>query len=409
MIIDSILTEWSYRLPKGYPTCSKDYEVLYQVLLEYAKITPSEAQRIVERAQGLQTKIITEAIQIDSIQNRILVDAVNEAGKIEEFRNFLNLLPTEADASTLKYLNKLSFEQATDFANLLYSQDQINEQTINSVNYKTGVGAELFSLEPKGMGKGEIFLAATFRGAQAQGGGQSFDLLFDNKQFEVKDYRIGKSKSIRLGTKGSVTRFKFWDEITTTLKRIDQLRGTIENPKFDFHKYFHQELLDSVAYLDARKEFILAGNLNMKDKQYLDQFYREANSLNNEIEGYTNVILRGPNATPIEMSIQPIQRAGDKIVITPIQDGSQDITYISAELRRLKYVRQPSELDVDLQTAVNQIVGESLLFIVFRRDRVNVTRDFRYVVIDAGKIRIIEKDVIPEYVIAEDGSEIYED
>ena len=409
MIIDSILTEWSYRLPKGYPTCSKDYEVLYQVLLEYAKITPSEAQRIVERAQGLQTKIITEAIQIDSIQNRILVDAVNEAGKIEEFRNFLNLLPTEADASTLKYLNKLSFEQATDFANLLYSQDQINEQTINSVNYKTGVGAELFSLEPKGMGKGEIFLAATFRGAQAQGGGQSFDLLFDNKQFEVKDYRTGKSKSIRLGTKGSVTRFKFWDEITTTLKRIDQLRGTIENPKFDFHKYFHQELLDSVAYLDERKEFILAGNLNMKDKQYLDQFYREANSLNNEIEGYTNVILRGPNATPVEMSIQPIQRAGDKIVITPIQDGSQDITYISAELRRLKYVRQPSELDVDLQTAVNQIVGESLLFIVFRRDRVNVTRDFRYVVIDAGKIRIIEKDVIPEYVIAEDGSEIYED
>jgi hypothetical protein len=228
-------------------------------------------------------------------------------------------------------------------------------------------------------------------------------------QYEVKDYRIGKSKSIRLGTKGSVTRFTFWDEITTTLKRIDQLRGTMENPKFDFHKYFHRELLDSVAYLDNRKEFILAGNLNMKDKLHLDQFYREANSLNTEIEGYTNVILRGPNATPIEMSIEPIQRAGDKIVITPIQDGSQDITYISAELRRLKYVRQPSELDVDLQAAVNQIVGESLLFIVFRRDRVNVTRDFRYVVIDAGKIRIIEKDVIPEYVVAEDGSEIYED
>lgn len=409
MIIDSILTEWSYRLPKGYPTCSKDYEVLYQVLLEYAKITPAEAQRIVERAQGLQTKIITEAIQIDSIQNRILIDAVSESGKVEEFRNFLNLLPTEADAVTLKYLNKLTFEKSTEFANLLYSQDQINEQTINSVNYKTGVGAELFSLEPKGMGKGEIFLAATFRGAQAQGGGQSFDLLFDNKQYEVKDYRIGKSKSIRLGTKGSVTRFKFWDEITTTLKRIDQLRGTMENPKFNFHKYFHQELLDAVAYLDTRREFILAGNLNMKDKKYLEQFYREANQLNSEIEGYTNVILRGPNATPIEMSIQPIERSGDKIVITPIQDGSQDITYINAELRRLKYVRQPSELDVDLQIAVDQIVGESLLFIVFRRDRVNVTKDFRYVVIDAGKIRIIEKDVIPEYVVADDGTEIYED
>ena len=170
----------------------------------------------------------------------------------------------------------------------------------------------------------------------------------------------------------------------------------MENPKFDFHKYFHQELLDAIAYLDSRREFILAGNLNMQDKRYLDQFYREANSINNDIQGYTNVILRGPNATPIELSIKPIERAGDKIIVTPIQDGSQDITYINAELRRLKYVRQPSQLDVDLQEAVDQIIGEGLQFIVFRKDRVNVTRDFRYVVIDAGKIRIIEKDVIPE-------------
>lgn len=411
MNIDLILTEWCFRLPKGYPTCAKDYEVLYHVLLESAKITPTEARKIVERAQGIKGQVITESIQIDSIQNQPLIDAVNNAGKIEQFRDFLNLLPTEADAITLKYLNKLSYEKAEEFANLLYSQDSINEQTINSINYKTGVPGEMFMLEPKGVGKGEIFLAAVFRGARAQGGGESFDLLDNGVKYEVKDYSNPKkpNASIRLGTKGSVTRFKFWDEIVTTLKRIDQLRGTMENPKFDFHKYFHQELLDAVAYLDTRREFILAGNLNLKDKAYLDQFYREANSLNSEIEGYTNVILRGPNATPIEMSIQPIQRAGDKIVITPIQDGSQDITYINAELRRLKYVRTPSELDVDLQEAVDQIVGEDLTFIVFRRDRVNVTRDFRYVVCDAGKIRIIEKDVIPEYTEATDDLEIYED
>ena len=39
----------------------------------------------------------------------------------------------------------------------------------------------------------------------------------------------------------------------------------------------------------------------------------------------------------------------------------------------------------------------------------NVTRDFRYVVIDAGRIRIIEKDVIPEYVENDDDLELYED
>jgi len=407
MNIDLILTEWCYRLPNGYPTVAKDYEVLYNVILETAKVTPEYARQIVERAQGLRNQIITESIQIDSIQNTLLIDAVDAAGKMEQFQKFLNLLPVEADMMTLKYLNTMTYDKATEFAELLYSHTDINEQTINATNYKSGVGFEMFNLEPKGMGRGEIFLAATFQGAQAQGGGQSFDLLSNNRQFEVKDYRIGKSKSIRLGTKGSVTRFKFWDEITITLKRLDQLRGTMENPKFDFHKYFHQKLLDAVAYLDSRREFILAGNLNMKDKMYLDQFYQEANSINSEIQGYTNVILRGPNATPIELSIHPMTKLDNgSIVIKPIDDGSQDITYINAELRRLEYVRNPSKLDVDLQQAVDQIVGEDLQFIVFRRDRVNVTRDFRYVVIDAGKIRIIEKDIIPEDIDSDDDLEI---
>jgi hypothetical protein len=407
MNIDLILTEWCYRLPNGYPTVAKDYEVLYNVILETARVTPEYARQIVERAQGLRNQVITESIQIDSIQNTLLIDAVNAAGKMEQFQKFLNLLPVEADMMTLKYLNTMTYDKATEFAELLYSHTDINEQTINATNYKSGVGFEMFNLEPKGMGKGEIFLAAAFQGAQAQGGGQSFDLLANDGKFEVKDYRIGKSKSIRLGTKGSVTRFKFWDEITITLKRLDQLRGTMENPKFDFHKYFHRELLDAVAYLDSRREFILAGNLNMKDKIYLDQFYQEANSINSEIQGYTNVILRGPNATPIELSIHPMTKLDDgSIVIKPIDDGSQDITYINAELRRLEYVRNPSKLDVDLQQAVDQIVGEDLQFIVFRRDRVNVTRDFRYVVIDAGKIRIIEKDVIPEDIDSDDDLEI---
>ena len=53
MTIDSILTEWSYRLPKGYPTQSKDYELLYHVILEMTDLTPLEAQHVVNRAQGL--------------------------------------------------------------------------------------------------------------------------------------------------------------------------------------------------------------------------------------------------------------------------------------------------------------------------------------------------------------------
>ena len=116
MNIDLILTEWCYRLPKGYPTISKDYEVLYDVLLEVAKISVDDARQIVERAKGNTKQVISESIQFDSIENQLLRNAISEAGKSEQFRTFLNLLPTEADAATLKFLNNMQQEQCNEFA-----------------------------------------------------------------------------------------------------------------------------------------------------------------------------------------------------------------------------------------------------------------------------------------------------
>jgi hypothetical protein len=134
----------------------------------------------------------------------------------------------------------------------------------------------------------------------------------------------------------------------------------------------------------------------MKDKQYLDMFYREANKLQSEIKGYTNVILRGPNAIPIEMSIEPIQDAsGESFIIRPVRNESQNLTYVNTELRRLKYVRDPLDLDRDMDAAVESIIAD-VTFIVFRPTRINVTRDLRYVVTDSGKVRIIEKTITPD-------------
>ena len=44
--------------------------------------------------------------------------------------------------------------------------------------------------------------------------------------------------------------------------------------------------------------------------------------------------------------------------------------------------------------AVTTIIND-VTFIVFRKDRINVTQDIRYAATDAGKIRIIEKDITP--------------
>ena len=397
MTIDSILTEWSYRLPSGYPTRAQDYEVLYDVLIETAKITPTEARQIVERAKGTVINSINEAIKIDSIENQLLLKAVSNVNKVEDLTKFLSLLPLEAEMVTLQFLNNLSNEQSQQFANLLYSETEVSEELLNSFNFKSGIYGEIFRLHNPGLGKGEILLATLVRDSYIQGGTVSYDLNVNGKKYEVKDYSNPDkpNASIRLGTKGTVTRFRYWDEITATFQRLSQLRG-IDSSKFDLDKLLPESLLVAIQYLDSRRHVILAGNLGMKDKYYLDMFYQEANKLQSEIKGYTNVILRGPNAIPIEMSIEPINDAnGDSFVIRPVRNESQNLTYVNTELRRLKYVRNPLDLDIDMDSAVQAIIAD-VTFIVFRPTRINVTQDLRYVSTDSGKVRIIEKTVTPD-------------
>lgn len=53
MNIDSIITEWTYRLEKGYPDCEDDYVELRNVLQEMTNLPEAEQNVIVNRAMGL--------------------------------------------------------------------------------------------------------------------------------------------------------------------------------------------------------------------------------------------------------------------------------------------------------------------------------------------------------------------
>ena len=55
MNIESILTEWQYRLPKGYPQSSTDYDVLRTVITEMTNFSAEQAQKIVEQAQNIHS------------------------------------------------------------------------------------------------------------------------------------------------------------------------------------------------------------------------------------------------------------------------------------------------------------------------------------------------------------------
>ena len=175
MTIDSILTEWSYRLPKGYPTRSKDYELLYHVILEMTELTPLEARIIANRAQGLNEQ--TDTLEFAQLN---LPDDL-----IQQIQNrYEDLSPQEQAEFTKNY----------------------RRHTIDSF-MSTGYKAfsKFYDILPTGksapgMGKGEIQVLLAVNDSRP-GGTAMHDIVMPNGEWEVKE--IGKlpkvTKSGNLG------------------------------------------------------------------------------------------------------------------------------------------------------------------------------------------------------------------
>ncbi len=162
MTIDSILTEWSYRLPKGYPTRSKDYELLYHVILEMTDLTPLEARVVVNRAQG----IITE--QTDFSQLNLSDDLTQQ---IQD--RYDSLSPQEQEQFNKNYR-------------------QHSVESYMSSGYRAF--AKFYDILPTGksaagMGKGEIQILLAVADSQP-GGTMSHDIIMPGGEWEVKE--IGK-------------------------------------------------------------------------------------------------------------------------------------------------------------------------------------------------------------------------
>jgi hypothetical protein len=164
MTIDSILTEWSYRLPKGYPTRSKDYELLYHVILEMTDLTPLEARNIINNAQGLNEQ--TDPLEFSQLN---LSDDL-----LQQIKN--------------RYEN-LSTAEQEDF------KKNYRRHTIDSFmngGYKSF--SKFYDILPTGkaaagMGRGEIEVLLAVANSQP-GGTAMHDIVMQDGEWEVKE--IGK-------------------------------------------------------------------------------------------------------------------------------------------------------------------------------------------------------------------------
>ena len=349
-------------------------------LLERISLTKEDVHGMINDA--LREKKLAPKMPISipkSLQQKIIA-----AGKEIDFNTFTSNLPGGASSTAMSgFLNSLKSKDQDEFVDMLYSKRSVAD--INAGDYSSGFGAKLYDLEPKGIGKAELFLAALLRNSKVSGGGESFDLSIGNKKYEIKDYRRNKN-DIRLGTKGKVTRFEFWREIVKTLDVVTDLVTTN-----GIQSIQNEDVKKLIMDIYSRIDTISRGELNKTDVKKLKVLYSAFNKLSqSNATGYTYVTFRGPNTTPASYIIDEIPVDVKQNVDLHLKEKGVSESLI-IELRRLKYVRNPKEFEMDMQEAVNLIVGSDIPFIVFRPEGPIVTSEFEFSRISIGGIYIKEK------------------
>jgi hypothetical protein len=359
-------------------------------ILERIKLTKEDIHGMINDAKQEAAVATKKDIMLGQAMTSIpnsLQQKIVEAGKTQEFNIFINNLPGGTSYSVMvSFLNSLKTKEQNEFVKMLYSKDSIAD--VSSNDYSSGVGSKLYDLEPKGIGKAELLLAALIRNSKISGGGESFDLTVGNKKYEVKDYRnYPNSKPIRLGTKGKVTQFSFWGEIIKTLNVINDLVVS-DGIRFIKNENLKKLILDIYSRIDT----ITAGALVKDDIKKFKQLYIDFNKLSqSNATGYTYVTFRGPNASPVSYMIDEIPTELKNNVSLNLKERGVSETLI-IELKRIKYVRNPEDLSNDFQQAVDSAIGNEIPFIIFRSEGPKIATEFKFDHISLGGIYIKEKE-----------------
>jgi cytidyltransferase-like protein len=331
--------------------------------------------------------------------NEHMIEELESSKKIDAYKKYIQSIPAGMIAADFfKYLSSLSKQETNELVKYLSSLNNIRDLDARILyGNKNSVIGRLFDVSARGTGKGELAIAWLVNGAQIQGGTESYDVEYNGNKYEVKDWSTQGSSSILTGVKSKVTNFEFWKEIIDTTRRLDKLTGRSGgSAKFNLAMYFDPEFVSIVNQLLDEQSMILSGEVSKERLNLIKRFYEQASNIKNEVVGYSNVILRGPNTKPIELSIVPVPaeniKSGTFTLTTTTEDES--LTYILAELRRLKYVRDPSAFEADMQSAVDQITKD-ITYIVFRKNSINFVEPggFKPDVISISSLKFIEKSL----------------
>ena len=373
------------------------YPILKDILTPIGESYDEDGEIITE---AKETDLSVEIKEPGSIYNSpFLIDLIVKSNKVSEYNEFVKFFPRGLIADAfINYINGLDERQTKDIVSkfqTLSKPEQLKASDLYAGNSSTPM-AQMYSLEPKGIGRGEVAIAWLIKSAHIQGGGESYDVNIKGKKYEVKSYEMSND-AIRAGVKAKVTNFGFWNELLDTISRIDKLTGfSSGTTKFNLSSYFPPDFIKATDAVMQERTSIFSGEIGKGRLKKIQRFYDLAAAIESNISGFSNLILRGPHIKPTELSIIPIseeQVANGEFTVR-VTPTDESLTYILSELRRLKYVRDPSAFLKDLQKAV-EVSAEGTTYIVFRKTKVNIVKPsgFEFSHITGAAVKFIEKDL----------------
>ena len=408
MTIDSIITEWTYRLPKGYPETHSDYNILRDVLTEMTALSETDKNMIVQRSMGLTEQPTDE---LETPTNEI---------------NF-NELGLSADI-----VRQIEFAY-TALSNVEKAEFKKNYRTHSIQSYvESGYKAfEKFFMvnvggARGGMGNGEICVLLGVADSKP-GGTAQHDIVMPYGEWEVKELSGNKDSGTSNGKfdpagEGRASKFPLTEKIQNFYKDIvapvDQLGDPYEQLHHLVDPSSHEQLKRLIMIFETR--FSQA----IDDVQFKKMEWKKS-AMNNWYEGFkelhdifyntkldTSVTdtrltvstdgnessywIDDEDASSIRQSAGTADTA-DILIGEPVTDVNNDIIIWFKRLARNEFIREPSNFIAELNTIkssfFNSISG--LIYYDYRTPvpHIGTVADFAIDLVSLGIYRFVLKSM----------------
>jgi len=313
----------------------------------------------------------------------------------------LSRIPLDAKKEVLKFLAKEEVDEE-HFMDRLGTYSSIQELQANyHLEMEDAFSRDVFIIQPKGLGMGEVWIAWLVEGAVISGGGESFDVLSNGVQYEAKAYnffphyktkqlQLGKYEGVwRLGNAGAMSNFTFVKHLTHAVDLISELYAT---PSAHIPEL--KEVLDIVGEIERLSpKYGMAADFSRGEvsKKKMRMMFKVIHMLNNYVAkhhgdydivtfaastpGNPNMAFKIKPATAKEIAQGKIQ------IIEPVNEYDISDPFI---LRRMliksKYLREGvSAIIADINEDLDLVEAkyEGVNFIIFRKSGMNITNKIR--------------------------------